>query len=194
MTTCKSRRGRSAPSRGAVTVSNRKDADMCLWLLLLPCVDTEQNVAPAAAAVPARQVDDATRLGQRLGDVLARLDLSQLHHPVARLHRVLDQRGGLRLGLSLDDLRQLLLLRPLHNELVALGVLLRDLLLLDSLRELVAKGQRRDRDVPQLQAELLGALCEVVPDVQRDLRSGAGALSGGRGGGSERGRARSPAW
>ena len=74
------------------------------------------------------------------------------------------------LGLSLcpDDISLPLLLCLFDNESRSLGVLLRNLLLLDGPRELLAKSHVRNGDVFEGNIELRGAAQKVSPDPGRD--------------------------
>jgi len=100
--------------------------------------DVEQDVSPTW------NVLHVAPLGERGGDVLARLDPAELDQALAGLvERARDD--GRRLGLALGphDGRLALLLGPLHDELGALGLLLRNLLLLNREREVLAERHVR---------------------------------------------------
>ena len=121
------------------------------------------------ALLPAREVRHVGVAGQRLRDLPAGLDLADLHEAVARLGDGLgDGVGALGLALGADDVGLAFLLGLLDDEARALGVLLRDLLLLDRLGELLAEGHVRDRDVLERDVELGRALHQVRPDPVRD--------------------------
>lgn len=106
-----------------------------------------------------RQVGDASRPGQLVGNILGRLDTSQLHETISGLRQTLGQHlSGLGVSLGRDDGGDLLLLRLLHEEARLLRLLLGHLLQLDGLRELLAERQMRDRDVVEDHAELGRAL------------------------------------
>ena len=97
-------------------------------------VDVQQQ--PVAVA-RAGQVGDVARLGQRVGDVARGFNSTDLDDTVARrLQRLADDRRRLTLALGPDDGRLPLLLGALDDEFGPLGLLLRDLLRLDGLREL----------------------------------------------------------
>lgn len=142
-------------------------------IIFLPCATfhsgppgIQQNVGPL---LPARQVRHVGVARQRLRDLPAGLDLSDLDQAIADLcDRLGDGVCALGLSLGADDVCLPLLLGLLDDEARALGILLRDLLLLNSLCELLAEGHVRDGDVLEGDVELGGALHQVGADALRD--------------------------
>lgn len=115
------------------------------------------------------QVSDRTRSRQIGGNVLGRLDFAQLHQTLAGIaERLGQQLGGIRITLGRNDGRLLLLLGLLDEETGLFGVLLGDLLHFDGQREFAAERQVGDGDVVEDQAELGGALGQVVGHLLRD--------------------------
>lgn len=126
-------------------------------------------LALALAALATRQIRDVGVVGQRRRNVLGGLDTSDLDQAVARLRdRLADDVGGLGLSLGADDVGLPLLLGLFDDEARPLGVLLRDLLLLDGPRELAAEGHVRDGNVLEGDVELAGAFHEVGADAVGD--------------------------
>lgn len=95
---------------------------------------TEEHV------LPPREVHDVPAPAERLRHLLRRLDPAQLHQRRAALRRLRDELRGLRLTLGADDGGAALLLRPEHDELGPLRLLLRHLLVLDRPRVLRSRG------------------------------------------------------
>mmetsp|Transcript_43946 Transcript_43946/g.138123 ORF Transcript_43946/g.138123 Transcript_43946/m.138123 type:complete len:329 (+) Transcript_43946:195-1181(+) len=138
---------------------------MALGLLRL-AADVEQHV------VVRWQVRDVARRRERLSHLLGRVDPAHLDETVARdLERARDEAGGLGLTLGPNDAGLTLLVRLLHEEALALGVLLSHLLVLNGLGELPAEGQVRDGHVVEDEVEILGALRERVADLLGDGRA-----------------------
>ena len=124
---------------------------------------------PALLPAPARQVRDVGVGGQRLGNLPRGLDLADLDEAVPGLgDGPGDGLGALGLALGADDVGLALLLGLLDDEAGTLGVLLGDLLLLDGLGELAAKGHVGDGDVLEGDVELGGAARQVAADALGD--------------------------
>ncbi|KUI62671.1 hypothetical protein VP1G_11385 [Cytospora mali] len=111
------------------------------------------------------RLSDVRIARQRLRNLPARLNLSDLDQTIARLRDSLgDGVGTLGLSLGPDDVGLSLLLGLLDDEACPLGVLLRNLLLLDGLGELLAEGHVGDGHVLERDVELGRALQQVRPD------------------------------
>ena len=133
----------------------------------------KQEAATRLAAIAARraagQVRDVGIPGEHLRDVPLGLDSSDHDQAIAALGDGLgDCVGGLGLALGADDVGLSLLLGLLDHEAGALGLLLRDLLLLDGLGELLAEGHVCDGDVLEGNVELARALEQVRADLVGD--------------------------
>lgn len=99
--------------------------------LLTVITNSTSGVKSQEQVLPAGQVGDIRRLGERGGDLPRGLDPSELNETHASGGGGLgDQLGGLTLTLSPNDRRPPLLLRLRHNEPGPLRLLLRHLLLL----------------------------------------------------------------
>mmetsp|Transcript_3611 Transcript_3611/g.8683 ORF Transcript_3611/g.8683 Transcript_3611/m.8683 type:complete len:222 (-) Transcript_3611:47-712(-) len=85
------------------------------------------------------------------------------------LERLGNHLCGLGLALGADDRRLPLLLRSCHDELLPLGVLLGNLLLLDCPGELFAVGEVGDGDVVHQDVELPCAMDDGLADLLRDM-------------------------
>lgn len=132
---------------------------------------TEQKAGVLAALLPIAtgQIRDIGVVRQRLRNLLAGVDPTDLDEAVSRLGDGLaDDLRALGLSLGADDVGLALLLGALDDEAGALGLLLRDLLLLDGARELAAEGQVRDGDVLEGDVELRRAAHQVRADAVRD--------------------------
>lgn len=106
--------------------------------------------------VSTRQVGDVGRLGERRGNFPRSLDPPELNEAHAsRGGGVRDQLSRLALSLSPNNGGPPLLLRLGHDELGALRLLLRHLLLLDRPRELRAVRQVRDGHIVEQDVEVL---------------------------------------
>lgn len=88
---------------------------------------TQQHVAPAV-----REVHDVAALAERLRNLLRRLDPAELDERRAVLRRLRDELRSLGLALGADDGGAALLLGAEDDELGALRLLLRNLLVLNS--------------------------------------------------------------
>lgn len=127
---------------------------------------TNQQIRPLAATWKVRDVGIRS---QRRRNFPAGLDLTDLDEAVTGLSDSLaDDIGTLGFTLGTDNVGLALLLGPLDDEAGSLGVLLRNLLLLDGLGELLAEGHVGDGDVLKGNVELAGALHEVGPDAVGD--------------------------
>mmetsp|Transcript_22634 Transcript_22634/g.51713 ORF Transcript_22634/g.51713 Transcript_22634/m.51713 type:complete len:231 (+) Transcript_22634:20-712(+) len=133
---------------------------------------------PSLAATPhaqkhllaLRQVHHVRRLRERLGDVLGGVDAPHLDEaPAVLCERLRDHLGSLGLALGSDHGCLPLLLGALHDELLPLGILLCNLLLLDSVGELLPVGEVHYGHVVHENAELARALHDGLPDLSRDL-------------------------
>lgn len=132
---------------------------------------TEQKAGVLAALLPIAtgQIRDIGVVRQRLRNLLAGVDPTDLDEAVSRLGDGLaDDLRTLGLSLGADDVGLALLLGALDDEAGALGLLLRDLLLLDGARELAAEGQVRDGDVLEGDVELRRAAHQFRADAVRD--------------------------
>ena len=128
--------------------------------------DVQEHLAPALAAW---QVGDVGVARERLSDVPAGLNLSDLDEAITGLADGLaDGVCALCLTLGADNVGLALLLGLLDDEAGALGVLLGNLLLLDGLGELLAESHVRDGDVLEGNVELGGAAGEVGTNTLRD--------------------------
>ena len=129
----------------------------------------EASALPTILALPTRQVRHVGVSGQRLGNLLASIDLTNLDQAATSLSNSLaDDLGTLGFTLSADNVRLPLLLGTLDDESCPFGVLLGDLLLLNGAGELLAEGHVGDGDVLEGDVELGGAAGEVVADAVGD--------------------------
>lgn len=132
---------------------------------------TQQEVSSLALAVStaARQVRNVGVLGQRLRNLLLRLDPSDHDEALAGLSdSPADGIGSLCFTLGPDDVGLPLLLRLLDDEPRTLGFLLCNLLLFDGLGELLSEGHVGYRHVLERNVELLGTLEELAADTVAD--------------------------
>ena len=128
--------------------------------------NVHQQVRPLAATGQVRHVGVGS---QNLRNLPGSLNLSDLDQAIASLGNSLAD-GLCTLGLTLgaDDVGLALLLGALDDEARTLGILLRNLLLLDGLGELLSEGHVGDGNVLERNVELGGALDEVGADALRD--------------------------
>ena len=104
-----------------------------------------------------------------LRNILLRLNPSNLNQAITTLRHSLRNRiRSLALSLCPNDTRLPLLLRLLDNESRPLSILLRNLLVLDGLRELPSEGHVGDGDVFELDVEFAGAFEKVGADAVGD--------------------------
>lgn len=142
-----------------------------LFLLLIDSsrlcpANVHQQICPLATSGQVRHVGVGS---QHLGNLPRRLNLSDLNQTIASLgNRLADGLCTLGFTLGADDVGLALLLGALDDEARTLGILLRNLLLLDSLGELLAKGHVGDGNILKRNVELGGALDEVGTDALRD--------------------------
>ena len=128
-----------------------------------------QEILASLLSAAAGQVGNVGVRCQRLSNLSARLDLSDLHEAVTSLGDGLgDGLGTLGLTLGADDVGLALLLGALDDEAGTLGVLLGNLLLLDGLCELAAKGHVCDGDVLKGDVELGSTTGQVALDALGD--------------------------
>jgi len=136
--------------------------------ILLRSSDAQQEVArsgPILSLATSRKIVDVGVAGQHLRNILLRLDTSDLNQTVTTLgHSLADRLSCLGFTLGTDDAGLTLLLGLLDDESCPLRLLLSDLLLLDGLGELSAKGHMRDGHVLQSNVEFLGALQQLSTD------------------------------
>lgn len=129
----------------------------------------QQQLAATASLSSRRQIRHIGVRRQGLRNLPAGLNLSDLHQAVAGLGNGLaDGLCALGLALCADDVGLALLLGLFDDEARALGVLLGNLLLLDGLCELAAKGHVGDGHVLEGNVELGGAAGEVAADAVGD--------------------------
>ena len=123
----------------------------------------------SAATLAAMQVRNIRVRRQSLCNVSASLNLTNLHQAVTRLGNGLaNSVGTLGLTLCADDVGLTLLLGALDNEAGTLGILLGNLLLLDGLGELAAKGHVGNGHVLEGNVELGGAAGQLAADALGD--------------------------
>lgn len=135
-----------------------------LRILCPSCI--QQDVRSRA---PTRNIRHIRVTCQRIRNIPTRLDLSNLNQPVSALgNRLCNGIRTLGLALGANNVGLTLLLGFLDDESRPLGILLRNLLLLDGLGELLAERHVRDGDVLEGNVELGGALHEVGSDAIRD--------------------------
>ena len=116
-----------------------------------------------------RQVSNIRVARQRVRNLLASIDPPNLNKSTSGLpNRLADNIRTLSLTLGTNDIRLSFLLSALDDEPRTLGVLLRNLLLLDGAGELLSEGHVGDGDVFQGDVELRGTLEEVGPDAVGD--------------------------
>ena len=116
-----------------------------------------------------RQVSNIRVARQRVRNLLASIDPPNLNKSTSGLpNRLADNIRTLSLTLGTNDIRLSFLLSTLDDEPRTLGVLLRNLLLLDGAGELLSEGHVGDGDVFQGDVELRGTLEEVGPDAVGD--------------------------
>jgi hypothetical protein len=132
---------------------------------LTPQTQEQASALPAILTLSTRQVCDVGVTGQRLSNLLASIDLTDLNQTTTSLGNGLaDNFGRLGFTLGTDNVCLALLLGALDDESRPLGVLLGDLLLLDGAGEFLAEGHVGDGDVFEGDVELRCALEEVVAD------------------------------
>lgn len=124
-----------------------------------PLSQTKQEITAllptSLAARTTRQVRNIRVIRQTLRQLPLRLDTSNHNKPITTLRdRLTDLLGSLSLTLGTNNASLSLLLCLLDDEARALGLLLRDLLVLDRLCELLAERQVRDRHVFERNVEL----------------------------------------
>lgn len=134
---------------------------------------TEQKVttllSTSLARRATRQVRHIRIIRQTLRELSLRLNPSDHNKTITTLsNRLTDLLGGLSFTLSTNDASLPLLLRLLDDEARALGLLLRDLLVLDRLCEFLAERQVRDRHVFERDVKLGRAPQKVRPYPVRD--------------------------
>lgn len=137
---------------------------------LTPQPQKHPRALPAVLSIAAsRQVGDVGVIRQRLGDLPGGIDATNVNHARTGLaHSLADDIRALGLTLGPNDIGLTLLLGALDDEPRALGILLRNLLLLDRLRELPPECHMRDRHVLERDVELRGTLHQVGADAVRD--------------------------
>lgn len=130
----------------------------------------QQKVSTSLAIIlrPRRQVRHIGITRQHLSNLLLRLNPPNQNQPIPALgHGLANRLGGLSLALGPNHARLPLLLGLLDDEASALGLLLGNLLLLDGLGELLAKGHVGDGHVLEGDVELVGALRQLGADAVR---------------------------
>lgn len=121
------------------------------------------------ALTTTRQICDVGVIGEGLSNLTGSLNTTNLNQSTASLGNSLgNDIGGLGLTLSADDVSLALLLGALDDETCPLGILLGDLLLLDSFGELLSEGHVGDGNVLQGDVELGGTLEKVCTDAVGD--------------------------
>lgn len=131
----------------------------------------QQNIRPAPPLLPtAWQIRYIRITRQRLRNLLRGLNATNLDESITGfINRPTNRLCRLSLTLGADDGGLTLLLGLLDDETCALGVLLRNLLLLNGFGEFAPEGHVCDGDVFQGDVEFLGALEEVGADAIGDL-------------------------
>jgi hypothetical protein len=132
---------------------------------LTPQAQQQASALPAIFAISTRQVRHVRVVGQRLSNLLASIDLTDLNQAITSLGNSLaDNLSTFGFTLGTNNVSLTLLLGALDDESCPLGVLLGDLLLLDGTGELLAEGHVGDGDVLEGDVELRCALEEVIAD------------------------------
>mmetsp|Transcript_7894 Transcript_7894/g.13130 ORF Transcript_7894/g.13130 Transcript_7894/m.13130 type:complete len:211 (-) Transcript_7894:301-933(-) len=135
--------------------------------------------ATRATATSARKVYNVPRSGELLGDLLSGIDPPYLNDGVAGLlHGVGDDLSSLGLTLRPGNDGLSLLLGPLHDPLLSLGLLGGNLLRFDRLHELPPERQVRNGHIVQGQVEVLSALDHFLLDLCRHFGTLAKELFG----------------
>mmetsp|Transcript_28016 Transcript_28016/g.70341 ORF Transcript_28016/g.70341 Transcript_28016/m.70341 type:complete len:352 (+) Transcript_28016:202-1257(+) len=117
------------------------------------------------------QVHNVVPLREGGHNLARRLNFAQAHKLVARLHGLHDQPCCLGLTLGQNHLSHGFLLSLVNKKFLPFGVLLFNLLLLNSCRVFGAEGEMRDGHIIQQDVELAGAGDELLPDAQGHLFS-----------------------
>lgn len=121
------------------------------------------------ALLSTRDVRDIRVASQRLGNLPTRFNLSNLHKTITSLGDGLrNSIGTLGLTLGTNNVGLSLLLSLLDNKPGPLGILLSDLLLLNSLCEFFSESHMCNGNILQGNMELGGALHEIGADALRD--------------------------
>jgi hypothetical protein len=136
-----------------------------MTLLSLPSHAHQQ----VGALIPTRDIRNIRVRRQSGSNFPTSLNLAYLHQPIpAPRDGLADDVRTLGLTFRADDVGLALLLGPFDDEPRTLGILLSDLLLLHSPRELLAEGHVRDADVLKGDVELARPLGKVGADALRD--------------------------
>lgn len=130
--------------------------------LLTPQTEQEASALVSILSFSTGQVSNVGVRGQSLGDLPAGLDTTDLNQSAASLSDGLaDNFSTQGFTLSANDVGLALLLGTLDNESGPLGILLGDLLLLDSPCELLSEGHVCNGDVLEGDVELSSTLHQV---------------------------------
>ena len=133
----------------------------------------------STAAVGVGQVDNIAAVCQLSGNLLGSVDPAHFHNGIASLlHGLGDDGRGLCLTLRPRDNGNPLLLSAFDHSLLSFGLLQCNLLGLDGLHELPAKGEVSNSDVVKLKVKVLGALHHLLLDAPQDLGTFAEQLLG----------------
>ena len=126
--------------------------------------------ATRSTATSTGKVYNVPRSGELLGNLLGGIDPPYLNDGVAGLlHGVGDDLSSLGLTLRPGNDGLSLLLGPLHDPLLSLGLLGGNLLRFDRLHELPPERQVRNGHIVQGQVEVLPALDHFFLDLRRDF-------------------------
>mmetsp|Transcript_3612 Transcript_3612/g.8684 ORF Transcript_3612/g.8684 Transcript_3612/m.8684 type:complete len:310 (-) Transcript_3612:99-1028(-) len=163
-TFCPCQGKRAARFASAAQSDHDRRVGSCLRTLAAAAANIKEHLLAVG------QVHDIRGLGECLSNVLRGIDAAHLDEAAAMLlERLGNHLCGLGLALGADDRRLPLLLRSCHDELLPLGVLLGNLLLLDCPGELFAVGEVGDGDVVHQDVELPCAMDDGLADLLRDM-------------------------